>query len=229
VQATQNDKTACLKSVTAEDTRPQAPTDVDEGEREAGSLPKSAGTQRRSSAAIKLSNQSDVDISTHSAKGTGSQAQGTGVQEKQKQGSGAAEKPDSSSEDDNDTHCRGVRQEMADDEMVAEAYHQGFNHYHFGKIAEHMEQMTIRPDANKYRPSNDENQRAVGSKSTAVCNYTAGQSSDESNVSQQRHSEYSSADECSRSKRMIESCSNNSSSRSKCNNESCSSDRTLEW
>jgi len=87
-----------------------------------------------------------VGVSTLSAKGTSSQAQG----------SRAAEKCDNSIEDDNDTHRRGVKQVIADFEMVGEAYRQGFIHYHTGEIAEHMEQMAIGPDASAYGPSNDE-------------------------------------------------------------------------
>jgi len=41
------------------------------------------------------------------------------VQEKQAQGSQAAEKPDGSNENDSDIHHRGVRQVMADFEIVA--------------------------------------------------------------------------------------------------------------
>jgi len=53
-------------------------------------------------------------------------------------------------EDDNDTHRRGVKQVIADFEMVGEAYRQSFIHYHAGEIAEHMEQMAIGPDASGY-------------------------------------------------------------------------------
>jgi len=66
-----------------------------------------------------LSDPSDADISTPSAKGTGSRAQDTRVQEKQAQGSQAAEKPDGSNENDSDIHHRGIRQVMADFEIVA--------------------------------------------------------------------------------------------------------------
>jgi len=112
--------------------------------------------------------------------------------------------------------------------MVGEAYCQGCIHYHVGEIAEHMEQMAIAPEASDYGPSDDDNQRAVGSNGTAMCNRAEGQSSDENNASQQ-HSEYSSADECNRSERNIESCSSNSSGRSERNIESCSSDDSMEW
>ena len=78
------------------------------------------------------------------------------MQEKPAQGSWAVEKPDGSSEDDNDTHHRGVRQVMADFEMEAEAYCQGFNRYHIGEIAEHMEQMAMGPDAVDCRPGDHE-------------------------------------------------------------------------
>jgi hypothetical protein len=213
VQVVHRGTTAFLKSVTAEDTRSQAPADVAEEEREAGSPAKSAGTRRRSSAGSKLSDPSDAGVSTPSAKGTSSQARG----------SRAAEKSDNSSEDDNDTHRRGVTQVMADFEMVGEAYRQGFIHYHAGEIAKHIEQMAIGPGASDYGPSDDENQRAVGSNGTAVCNRAEGQSSDENDASQQ-HSEYSSADEYGRSERSIESCSSDGSGRSKRNIESCSSD-----
>jgi len=107
---------------------------------------------------------------------------------------------------------------MADFEMVTavESYLQGFNHYHrdIGEIVEHMEQMGIGLDAIDSRPSDDEDQRAwaIRSNNTAVCNRAEGQSSDESNASQQ-HSKYGSADECGRSERNIESCSNDRSSR----------------
>jgi len=117
---------------------------------------------------------------------------------------------------------------MTNFEMVAEAYHQGFNHYHIGQIAEHMEQMAIGPDAIDYRPSDDENQRAIRSSSTAVCNRAEGQSSEESNASQQP-SEYSSANECGRSERNVESFSSDSNGRSERNIESCSSDGSMEW
>jgi len=234
-------------SVTAEDTRSQAPADVAEGERAAVSPAKSAGSQGRSSAGGKLLDPSDAGVSTPSAKGTGSQARG----------SRAADKSDNSSEDDNDTHRRDVKQVTADFEMVR----QGFIHYHAGEIAEHMEQVAIGPDANDYKPSDDEgeaygqdfihydigqivghmermaigpkasdygpsddeDQQSVRSNGTAMCNRAEGQSSNENNTSQQ-HSEYSSADECGRSERSIESCSSDSSSRSKRNIESCSSD-----
>ena len=52
----------------------------------------------------KLLDPSDAGVSTLSAKVTGSQARG----------SRAAEKSDNSSEDDNDTHRRGVKQVIAD-------------------------------------------------------------------------------------------------------------------
>jgi len=244
-----------LNSVTAEDTRSQAPADVTEGGREAGSPAKSAGSQGCSSAGGKLLDPSDANISTLSAKGTGSQARD----------SWAAEKSENSSEDDNDTHRRGVKQVRADLEMVGEAYRQGFIHYHAGEIAEHMEQMAIGPDASEYgpsddegeayrqdfihyhvgeiaehmqqmaigpetsdyRPSDDENQRSVRSRGTAMCNHVEGQGSDENNASQQ-HSEYSSADDCGRSERSIESCSSDSSGRSERNIESCSSDDNMD-
>ena len=163
--------TAFLNSVTAEDTHSQAPADVAQGERAAGSPAKSAGSQgrssaggklwgfpaksagsqrrssqRRSSAGGKLSDPSNTGVRTLSAKETSSQTRG----------SRAAEKSDKSSEDDNDTHRRGVKQVIVDFEMVGEAYRQGFIHYHAGEIAEHMEQMTIGPDASGYRPSDDE-------------------------------------------------------------------------
>jgi len=176
------------------------------------------GSQRRSSARGKLSDPSDANISTPSAKGTGSQARG----------SQAAEKFDNSRKDDNDAHRRGIKQVIANFEMVGEAYCQGCIHYHVGEIAEHMEQMAIAPEASDYGPSDDDNQRAVGSSGTAMCNRAEGQSSDENNASQQ-HSEYSSADECNRSERNIESCSSNSSGRSERNIESCSSDDSMEW
>jgi len=129
VQVVQRVTTAFLNSVTAEDTRSQAPADVAEEECEAGSPVKSAGSQGCSSAGGKLTDPSDTNTSTPSAKGTGSQARG----------SRAAEKSDNSSEDDNDTHRRGVKQVIADFEIVGEAYHQAFIHYHAGEIAEHME------------------------------------------------------------------------------------------
>jgi len=48
----------------------------------------------------------------------------------QARGSRAAEKSDNSSEDDNETHRRGVKNVIADFEMVGEAYRQGFIHYY---------------------------------------------------------------------------------------------------
>jgi len=72
VQVVQRGKTAFLFSVTAEDTRSQAPVDVAEGEREAGSPTKSAGNRRRSSAGGKLSDPSNASVSIPSAKGTSS-------------------------------------------------------------------------------------------------------------------------------------------------------------
>jgi len=90
-----------------------------------------------------LSDPSDQNICTPSAKGTVSQARG----------SRAAEKTDNSKEDDNETHRRGVKQVIADFEMVGEAYHQGFIHYHAAEIAQHMEQMSIGLDASDYRPT----------------------------------------------------------------------------
>jgi len=166
VQVVQRGTTAFLNSVTAEDTRSQAPADIAEGERAAGSPAKSAGSQgrssaggkllrspaksagsqRRSSAGGELSNPSNAGVSTLSAKGTNSQARG----------SRAVEKCDNSSEDDNDTHRRGVKQVIADFEMVGEAYRQGFIRYHAGEIADHMKQMAIGPDASGYGPSDDE-------------------------------------------------------------------------
>jgi len=146
VQLVQRGTTAFLFSVTAEDTRSQAPADVAEGEHEAGSPSKSAGNQRRSSSGGELSDPSNAGVSTLSARGTSSQAQG----------SRAAKKCDKSSKDDNDTHRRGVKQVIADFEMVGEAYRQGFIHYHAGEIAEHMEQMAIGQDASGYQPSDDE-------------------------------------------------------------------------
>jgi len=44
----------------------------------------------------------------------------------------------------------------------------------------------------------------------------------------QRHSEYSTADECGRNERSIESCSSNSSSRSECNIVSFNRDDNIE-
>jgi len=143
VQVAQRGSTAFLNSVTAEDTRLQAPADVAEEERAAGSPTKSAGCQgrssaggkllgspamsagceRRSSAGGELSDPSNAGVSTLSAKGTSSQARG----------SRAVEKCDNSSEDDNDTHHRGLKQVIADFEMVGEAYRQGFIHYHAGE------------------------------------------------------------------------------------------------
>jgi len=146
VQVAQGGSTAFFKSVTAEDTRSQAPADVAEGERAAGSPAKSTGSQGRSSAGGKLSDPSDAGVSTPSAKGTCSQARG----------SRAAEKFDNNSEDDNDTHRRGVKQVIADFEMMGEAYCQGFIHYHAGETVVHMEQMAIGPDASDYRHSDDE-------------------------------------------------------------------------
>jgi len=99
---------------------------------------------------------------------------------------------------------------IADFEMAGQAYRQGFIYHHVGEIAEHMEHMAIGLDASDYRPRNAENQRAIGSNGTAVCNRAEGQSSDKNNASQQ-HSEYSSADECCRSERNIESCSSDGS------------------
>jgi len=72
-----------------------------------------------------------------------------------------------------------------------------------------MKQMAIGPDAINYRPSDDKNQRSIRSNSTAVRNRAEGQNSDESNASQQ-HIEYSSADECGRSGRIIDSESRSS-------------------
>ena len=143
VQVVQRGPIAFLFSVTAEDTCSQAPADVAEGERAAGSAAKSegsqgrssaggkllgspaksAGSQRRSSAGGELSDPSNAGVSTLSAKGTSSQARG----------SRAVEKCDNSSEDDNDTHHRGLKQVIADFEMVGEAYRQGFIHYHAGE------------------------------------------------------------------------------------------------
>ena len=96
---------------------------------------------------VELSDPSNAGVSTPSAKGTSSQARG----------SRAAEKSDNSSEDDKkDTHRRGVKQVIADFEMVGEAYREGFIHYHAGEIAEHVEQMAIGPDASGYGLSDDE-------------------------------------------------------------------------
>jgi len=67
---------------------------------------------------------------------------------------------DSSSEDDNDTHNRCIRQVLKNF-LVEEAYCQGCNHYHIGEIAEHMQQMAIGPYATDYRPSNDADKRAA--------------------------------------------------------------------
>jgi len=92
-------------------------------------------------------------------------------------------------------------------------YRQGFIHHHVGEIAEHMEQMAIGPDASDYGPSDDENQKSVRSNGTAMCNRAEGQSSDENYASKQ-HSEYSTADECGRSERIIETCSSDSSGKS---------------
>jgi len=233
VQVARRGSTAFLNSVTAADTRSQALEDVTEGERAPGSLTKSVDSQGRSSAGGKLSDPSNAGIITLSAKETSFQARG----------SRAAEKCDNSCEDDNDTHRRAVKQVIVDFEMVGEAYRQGLIHYHAGEIAEHMEQMTIGPDASGYRPSDnegeayrkdfihyhvgeiaehmeqmaigpeasdygpsdDENQRSDRSNSPAMCNRAEGQSSNENNASQQ-HSEYSSADECGRSERSIQSC-----------------------
>jgi len=97
VQVARSRSTAFLFSVTAEDTRSQAPAGVAEGEREAGSPTALAGNQRRSSAGGELSDPSNAGVSTLSAKGTSSQARG----------SRAAEKCDNSSEDDNDIHRSG--------------------------------------------------------------------------------------------------------------------------
>jgi len=128
VQVAQRGSTAFLDSVIVEDTRSQAPADVAEGECAAGSPAKSAGSQgrssargkllgspaksagsqRRSSAGGELSDPSNAGVTTLSAKGTSSQARG----------SRAVEKYDNSSEDDNDTHRRGVKQVIADFEMV---------------------------------------------------------------------------------------------------------------
>jgi len=93
-----------------------------------------------------LSDPSNAGVCTLSTKGTSSQARG----------SRAAEKCDNSSEDDNDAHRRGVKQVIADFEMVGEAYRQGFIHYHAGEIAEHVRQMAIGPDASGYGPSDNE-------------------------------------------------------------------------
>jgi len=146
VQVAQRGRTAFLNSVTAEDTRSQAPADVAEGERAAGFPAKSEASQGRTSAGGQLSDPSDANICTPSGKGTVSQARG----------SRAAEKTDNSNGDDNDTHRRGVKQVIADFEMVGEAYRQGFIHYHAGEIAYHTEQMSIGLDASDYRPSNDD-------------------------------------------------------------------------
>ena len=180
-----------------------------------------------------MSDPSDANICTPSAKGTFSHAPG----------SRASEKTDNSKEDDNDTHRRGIKQVIADFGMV-EVYHQGFLHYHAAKIAPHMEQMSIGPDAGDYRPSDDEgevycqdfihyhvreiarhieqmaivsdasdygpsddeNQEPVRSNGKAMCNRAEGQNSDENYASKQ-HSEYSTPDECGRNERSIESCS----------------------
>jgi len=72
VQVARGGSTAFFKSVTAEDTRSQAPADVAEGECAAGSPAKSTGSQGRSSAGSKMSDPSDAGVSTPSAKGTGS-------------------------------------------------------------------------------------------------------------------------------------------------------------
>jgi len=87
LQAEQSGGTVFLKPVTAEDTHSQASANVAEDEREVGSLAKLLGSQVRNSARGDLSDPSDADISTPSAKGTGSRAQDTRVQGKQAQGS----------------------------------------------------------------------------------------------------------------------------------------------
>ena len=157
-----------------------------------------------------MSDPSDANICTPSAKGTVSHARG----------SRAAEKTDNSKEDDNDTHRRGVKQVIADFGMVevyrqgfihyhaaeiaqhmeqmsigpdagdyrpsddeGEVYRQGFIHYHVGEIAQHMEQMAIGPDASDYGPSDDGNQKSVRSNGKAMCNRAEGQSSDENYAS----------------------------------------------
>jgi len=67
--------------------------------------------------------------------------------------------------------------------VVEEAYYQGFNHYHIGKISEHMQQMAIGTNATDYRSSNDADKRAAETNGTAICNRAEGQSSNESNAS----------------------------------------------
>jgi len=195
-----------IKSITAENTHSQAPADVVAEELDIRSTTKSVGRQMRSSASDDPSAPSGVNTST--VNGARSRAQSSRAPDKQA----------SSDEEDDDTHCRGVKQVINDFKMVKEAYRQGFNHYHIGEIAEHMEQIAIGPDARYYGPSDDGNQ------GTALCNRAEGRSSDESNVSLQ-HRGYSSTEECGRSERNIESCSSDDSGDcGERNIESCSSD-----
>jgi len=195
-----------IKSITAENTHSQAPADVVAEELDMRSTTKSVGRQMRSSASDDPSAPSGVNTST--VNGARSRAQSSRAPDKQA----------SSDEEDDDTHCRGVKQVINDFKMVKEVYRQGFNHYHIGEIAEHMEQIAIGPDARYYGPSDDGNQ------GTALCNRAEGRSSDESNASLQ-HRGYSSTEECGRSERNIESCSSDHSGDcGERNIESCSSD-----
>jgi len=61
----------------------------------------------------------------------------------------------------------------------------------------------------------------------AMCNRAEGQSSDENHASKQ-HSKYSTADECGRNERSMESCSSDSSGRSECNIVSFGRDDSIE-
>ena len=143
----------------------------------------------------------------------------------------APEKHNSDCEDDNGSYHDGIRQVINQFESVsAQAFRQGFNHFHIHEVAYHQEQVTLGPDEIHYGLGHSENASQADVDATALCHQAKGWSSEGSTGQwSQRCSNSASADERRRGKSDMESCSSNKSTESERHIESCSSDNSMEW